>query len=142
MSSAEVRIGSLTADFGRTAADYGRYRAGFPPRFFDRLREAGLARAGMRALDLGTGTGSIARGLARLGCDCVGLDGSRLLTEAAARLDREAGVTVRYVEMPADDTGSPEGSFYLITAGECRDWFDRGRARRRRTACRGREGIS
>src|SRR5579885_2187493 len=53
MSSAEVRIGSLTADFGRTAADYGRYLAGFPARFFDRLREAGLARAGMRALDLG-----------------------------------------------------------------------------------------
>ena len=30
MSSAEVRFKELTADFGKTANDYGRHRAGFP----------------------------------------------------------------------------------------------------------------
>jgi hypothetical protein len=27
--AAEVRMGQLTADFGKTAADYGKHRAGF-----------------------------------------------------------------------------------------------------------------
>ncbi len=64
MSTAEVRFKELTADFGKTANDYGRHRAGFPDEFFERLKALGILRAGMRALDLGTGTGTIARGLA------------------------------------------------------------------------------
>jgi SAM-dependent methyltransferase len=128
MSSAELRIGSLTADFGRTAADYGR-----SVRDFRRVSSIACGRRGWRGpgcarSTLGTGTGTIARGLARLGCDCVGLDRSRPLMEEAGRLDREAGVTVRYVEAPAEDTGFPKESFDLVTAGQCRPWFDRGRA--------------
>jgi hypothetical protein len=44
-------------DFGRTAADYGRYRAGFPEALFDRLSRWGIGRPLQRVLDLGTGTG-------------------------------------------------------------------------------------
>jgi ubiquinone/menaquinone biosynthesis C-methylase UbiE len=67
MSSAEVRFKDLRADFGKTAIDYGRHRAGFPDEFFDRLAKSGIIRTGMRALDLGTGTGTVARGLALRG---------------------------------------------------------------------------
>ena len=128
MTSAEVRFGKLTADFGKTAADYGRHRAGFPDAFFDRLAAMNIVRAGIRALDLGTGTGTIARGLAIRGCDVTGLDRSLPLMEQAAELDREAGVTVKYVNAPAEATGLDAASLDLVTAGQCWHWFDRPRA--------------
>ena len=128
MPSAEVRVGSLVADFGKTASDYGKHRAGFPPAFFDRLAAMGIVRAGFRTLDLGTGTGTIARGLAERGCDSIGLDRSVPMMEQAARLDREAGVSVRYVEAAAEDTGLEGASFNLVIAGQCWHWFDRPRA--------------
>ena len=126
--AAEVRMGELTTDFGKTAADYGKHRAGFPPELFERLAAMGIVRAGMRTLDLGTGTGTVARSLAQRGCESTGLDRSAPLIEEARRLDREAGVTVRYVEAAAEETGFPEASFDLVIAGQCWHWFDRPRA--------------
>jgi ubiquinone/menaquinone biosynthesis C-methylase UbiE len=128
MSSAEVRFKDLRADFGKTAQDYGRHRAGFPDEFFDRLEKMGVVRAGMRALDLGTGTGTIARGLALRGCEVTGLDRSEPLMEQAHKLDREAKVTVNYVVAAAEETGLPAANFDLVTAGQCWHWFDRPRA--------------
>lgn len=115
-------------DFGKTAADYARYRADFPDEFFDRL--AKLLQPGARALDLGTGTGTLARGLARRGLSVVGLDKSKALIDAARGLDEAAGVHVFYLVAPAEDTGLATGSFDLVTAGQCWSWFDRPRAAR------------
>lgn len=126
--ASEVRMGQLTADFGKTAADYGKHRAGFPAEFFDRLEAMGTLQAGTRTLDLGTGTGTVARSLAQRGCESIGLDRSAPLMEEARRIDREAGVTVEYVEAAAEDTGFPEASFDLVIAGQCWHWFDRRRA--------------
>lgn len=120
----------MEIDFGRTAQDYGRYRKGFPSALFDRLAAFGIGAPGQRALDLGTGTGTLARGLALRGCDVTGLDRSPELLEEARRLDREAGVTVRYVTATAEDTGLPDGAFDVVTAGQCWYWFDRERAAR------------
>ncbi len=128
MSSAEVRNRDLRADFGKTASDYGRHRASFPDEFFERLQTAGILRAGMHALDLGTGTGTVARGLASRGCEVTGLDRSAPLMEQAAELDRAAGVVVKYVNAPAEDTGLLAAEFDLVTAGQCWQWFDRPRA--------------
>ena len=115
-------------DFGRTATDYGRHRAGFPEAFFDRLFARGDVAAGRRVLDLGTGTGTVARGLAQRGCDVTGLDPSEPLLEEARRLDRAAGVSVRYVVARAEDTGLPDAGFDAVAAGQCWHWFDRPRA--------------
>jgi SAM-dependent methyltransferase len=118
----------MPIDFGKTAQDYGRYRAGFPTELFTRLAKFGVGVAGQRVLDLGTGTGTLARGFARRGCTVTGLDPSVPLTEEAQRLDQEAGVHIRYVIAKAEQTGLPDAGFNVVTAGQCWHWFDRPKA--------------
>jgi SAM-dependent methyltransferase len=118
----------MSIDFGKTAQDYGKHRAGFPEAFFERLVPFGLGRPGQRALDLGTGTGNVARGLARRGCQVTGLDPSAALIEQARQLDRAAGVTIRYVQTVAEETTLPDASFDVVTAGQCWHWFNRPKA--------------
>lgn len=116
-------------DFGKTAMDYGRYRAGFPPALFQRLHDQfGIGVAGQRLLDLGTGTGTLARGFAKQRAIVIGLDKAVPLMTEAQRLDAEAGVSITYREGVAEDTGLPASSFEVVTAGQCWHWFDRPKA--------------
>ena len=117
-------------DFGRTAHDYARHRAGFPPELLDRLVSRGIARRGARVLDLGTGTGSLARLFAQRGCEVTAVDIGVPLLEQARVLDREAGVEVKYLEAPAESTGLPDRAFDVVSAGQCWHWFDRPAAAR------------
>ncbi len=117
-------------DFGHTADDYARHRAGFPPELLDRLDAMELVRSGQRLLDLGTGTGSLGRLFAQRGCQVTGLDVSPELLDRAQALDREAGVQTRYVNASAEATGLPDGAFDLVSAGQCWHWFDRPAAAR------------
>ena len=118
----------MHVDFGLAADDYARYRAGFPEAFFERLAARGIGASGQRALDLGTGTGTLARGLARRGALAIGLDRSPALLAQARRLDREAGLAVHYLVAIAERTGLAGASFDVVTAGQCWHWFDRPQA--------------
>lgn len=118
----------MDVDFGKTTSDYAKHRVGFPERFFERLFEDGIVAKGERALDLGTGTGTIARGLATRGCIVTGVDPSEAMLEQAKRLDQDAGVGIRYVQARAEQTGLPDASFDVVTAGQCWHWFDRRKA--------------
>ncbi|MGE0683173.1 MAG: class I SAM-dependent methyltransferase [Candidatus Binatia bacterium] len=115
----------MDIDFGKTAQDYARYRAGFPDELFTRLADRGIGAAGQRVLDLGTGTGTLGRGFARRGCSVTGLDPSESLLAQAKPLDREVGVSTKYVVAKAEQTGLPDASFDVVTAGQCWHWFDR-----------------
>lgn len=115
-------------DFGKTAKEYGRHRAGFPPAFFEMLVARGVLRDGTDALDMGTGTGTVARGLALSGARVKALDPARHLIEEAQRLDHEANVEIDYSVGSAETLDFPDASFDLVTAGQCWHWFDRPRA--------------
>ena len=115
-------------DFGLTAEDYATHRAGFPDALFDRVAAMGVRIAGARVLDLGTGTGTLARGFARRGARVTGLDPAAALLEQARRLDAEAGVAVDYRVGRAEQTGLRAGAFDIVAAGQCWHWFDRPRA--------------
>lgn len=112
-----------TIDFGRTAIDYARHRAGFPPKLVDRLSVYGIGEPGQEVLDLGTGTGSLARLFATRGAVVTGLDPAEALLEQARRLDHEAGVSITYVTGDAERTGLPDAAFDVVTAGQCWHWF-------------------
>jgi SAM-dependent methyltransferase len=114
----------MRVDFGSTAKDNARYRLGFPESFFERLSLFGIGREGQRILDLGTGAGSMARGLARRQCDVVGLDSSSEYVAEARKLDTDADVSVQYVQASAEDTGLEEDGFDVITAGQSWHWFN------------------
>src|SRR5688572_28212763 len=120
--------GKFTADFGKTADDYARHRAGYPDWLFERLMRRGLARPGMRGLDLGTGTGYLARGLAQRGLRVTGIDIAPEMMEAAKALDAAQGLQIDYVVGKAEDTGLPSAQFDLVTAATCWHWFDRKKA--------------
>ncbi len=102
-------------DFGKTAADYAKHRAGFPDSFFDRAAQHGVGLPSQRLLDLGTGTGTLARGFARRGARVTALDRSRPLLDEAARLAAQEQIELAQVEARAEQTGLADGSFEVVT---------------------------
>lgn len=114
----------MEVDFGKTAADYSRHRAGFPDRLFDRLAGFGIGGPGQRLLDLGTGTGSLARGFARRDAAVTALDIAPEMLRAAAELAAAEGLEIDFREGGAEATGLPDGAFDAVTAGQCWHWFD------------------
>ncbi|MBI3785536.1 MAG: class I SAM-dependent methyltransferase, partial [Deltaproteobacteria bacterium] len=115
-------------DFGQTAGDYARHRPGFPPQFYERVRGYGVGIAGQEVLDVGCGTGTLARGFAQRGCRSTGLDPSPEMLLQAQALAREEALAVGYVRSWAEQTPFSEASFDVMCAGQCWHWFDRARA--------------
>jgi SAM-dependent methyltransferase len=115
-------------DWSATSSDYAKHRQGFPPRFYEMITREGLFAPGMRVLDLGTGTGTVARALAAAGADVLGIDPAPGQVAAARRLAEDAGLSARFEEGLAERTGQDAGSFDLVVAAQCWHWFDRGLA--------------
>lgn len=114
----------MNINFGRTASDYSQHRAGFPDKFFERIQNLRLINNDTRLLDLGTGTGTIARGMAQRGCVTSALDISEQLIATSKQLDKQADVQITYHIASAEETGLAEESFDVVTAGQCWHWFD------------------
>ncbi|WP_103764828.1 class I SAM-dependent methyltransferase [Roseovarius confluentis] len=125
LDTGALRAFGRDVDFGRTATDYATHRAGFPLAFFDLLAERGWASPGQTAIDLGCGTGTVARGLAACGLQVTGIDPAQPLLDEAARLDTAADVEITYKMGKAEATGLAAASADLVTAGQCWHWFDR-----------------
>lgn len=114
----------MDINFGRTASDYAKHRAGFPDAFFERIQELGLIPADTRLLDMGTGTGTIARGMALRGCQVSALDISESLIATAKQQDAEVNVTIDYHIASAEATGLADNAFDVVMAGQCWHWFN------------------
>lgn len=114
----------MDVDFGKTAQDYGTHRAGFPDPLFERLATFGVGKKGQALLDLGTGTGTLARGFALRGAVVTAVDPAADMLAKAVELDRAAGVAVTYRQGRAEATELPSDAFDVVTAGQCWHWFD------------------
>lgn len=122
----------MKINWGHTADDYASFRAGFPAEFYDRLGAYGIAADATTesALDLGTGTGTLARGLASRGWRVTGLDILTDMIGAAKRLDAAVGIEIDYKVGSSEATGLQGESFGLVCAGTCWHWFDKPAAAR------------
>jgi len=114
----------ILPDFNLAASDYAKYRQGFPEEFFTRLMEKNVCDYDANVLDLGTGVGSIARGMAKLGYNTYAIDSAEKLLEEAKKLDKLINVNVHYSHAKAENTKLPDDFFDLVLAGQCWHWFD------------------
>jgi SAM-dependent methyltransferase len=115
--------GKMKVDFGLTAGDYRKYRAGYPDELYDRLKRYGVGIKGQSVLDLGTGTGYLARKFAKQGAWVTGVDISKELIKEARELDEQEGVHSRYVIARAEALPFSDSEFDVVTAGQCWHWF-------------------
>ncbi len=114
---------SANVDFGKSADDYRKHRAGFPPELIERLKAFGLGLPAQQVLDLGTGTGTLARQFAVAGCEVKALDISQAMMAQAQELDQDSDVSVAYHVGHAEDLPFGDETFDLIIAGQCWHWF-------------------
>lgn len=112
-------------NFGKAAQAYGAHRAGFPPSLYERLAAFGVGVSGHAVVDLGTGTGTLARGFAERGCRVVGIDPDERMLDQARGLAAAAELDIDYRAGKAEATGLKADAFDLVIAGQCWHWFDR-----------------
>ena len=118
-------------DYSDVASEYDKHRKDFPKRFFDELVRRNLIDSGKSILDLGAGTGMIARQIARIKPESkvTALDCAQGMLDAAADQDKKLGITnITYHCSSAEVTGLPDNSFDVIIAGRCWHWFDQAKA--------------
>jgi SAM-dependent methyltransferase len=100
--------------FGSIAQLYDRYRPAPAPEFIDEL----VALQPANVLDIGCGTGKVARELLARGLDVLGVEPD----ERMAGIAREHGVEVELSAFEAwDDRGR---TFDLVTCGDAWHWID------------------
>ncbi|RYZ90368.1 MAG: class I SAM-dependent methyltransferase, partial [Proteobacteria bacterium] len=72
----------------------------------------------------GTGTGTIARGVAEYGCDVYACDPAVEILEKAKDLSLQQGVSIKFSVGSAEITNYPDNSFDLVLVGQAWHWFD------------------
>ncbi|MEE3314198.1 MAG: class I SAM-dependent methyltransferase [Treponema sp.] len=111
-------------DWGRTSADYARFRDIYPEIFYKKIVDRGLCVAPQKVLDLGTGTGVLPRNMYRFGAKWTGTDISPEQIGQAKRLSKEAGMDIDFQAVSAEKIDFPSESFDVLTACQCFWYFD------------------
>lgn len=113
--------GGRAIDWGKTSADYSQHRPGPPVSFYNRLKALGIGLPEQSILDLGTGTGVLARRFAQQGATVCGIDISPGQIDTARQLAVRELLKIDFRVSPAEKTPFDEETFDVITANQC--WF-------------------
>src|SRR5712691_6087248 len=120
---------NATRRFSDRAANYVRYRPGYPPEALQtRNTECGLRPSHVIA-DIASGTGIWTRVLLENGNQVFGVEPNRDMRLAGERLLADFS-TFSSVAGSAEATTLPDRSVDFVTAAQAGHWFDRRRARR------------
>lgn len=114
--------GGTPFDWGRSSADYAKYRDIYPQIFYDKILERNLCLAPQNVLDLGTGTGVLPRNMRKYGATWTAIDISERQIQTARELSR--GTDIKYCAMSVENAAFPDNSFDVITACQCFFYFD------------------
>jgi ubiquinone/menaquinone biosynthesis C-methylase UbiE len=117
------------ADFGKTAGDYATHRAGFPDSFFEKVAlDWDIGTRNQLIVDIGTGTGTLARGFASMGVNTdvkvIGIDPATDMLNAARKLAAADGTRINFHPGTAENTGLATHTVDIVTAGQCWHWFE------------------
>ena len=88
------------------------------------LAALGIGKPGQRILDLGTGTGVLARAFARRGAVVTGVDIAANQIAAAQSLAAREGLDIALQVSPVEAVDFPDASFDVISAGQSWLYFD------------------
>jgi ubiquinone/menaquinone biosynthesis C-methylase UbiE len=116
-------MNNLEIDFGKSAQDYVTYRQGFPEEFFKRLFDRGIIDDKKIILDIGTGTGSIARGVAEYGSTVYAIDISENMLNAAKSVSQNYS-NIHYQLGSAENTGMNDQQVDVVMVGQAWHWFN------------------
>ena len=116
--------GGRPIDWSRTSADYATHRPGPPARLYEMLAALGVGGRGQRLLDLGTGTGLVAREFARRGAVVSGVDVAAGQIAAARESARAEGLAVDFAVAAAEDLPFADARFDAVVASQCWMYFD------------------
>jgi len=109
--------------FASTVPYYRRYRAPYPPDFFQRAAAA-LRLDGTQALiDLGCGPGLLALGFAPFVRRVTGVDPEPAMVAAAREEAAAAGVALEVIEGRVEDLPAGLGPFDVVTIGRALHWM-------------------
>jgi len=111
-------------DWGRTSTDYDRFRPGPPDSFYTRLQSFEIGLASQRLLDVGTGTGLLARRFAAQGVATCGSDVSEAQIAMAISSAEREGLKIDYQVAGAESLPYADDSFDVVTANQCWMYFD------------------
>ena len=109
-----------TADWSQTSQDYAKHRPGPPDAFYERLALDGIGLPGQDILDIGTGTGHLARRFAESGVRVLGTDLATEQIEMARSLCRDHA---RFEVAPSQTQPVADASQDVVTASQCWLYF-------------------
>lgn len=109
-------------DWGKTSADYAKFRDIYPQKFYDKIISRKLCINGQSVLDIGTGTGVLPRNMYRYGAKWIGTDISENQIEHAKILSE--GMDIKYFALSAESIDFSDHSFDVITACQCFWYFN------------------
>ena len=89
--------GGANIDWSKASVDYARHRPGFPLSFYKRLEEFGIGQNEQSILDLGTGTGALAREFAKRGHQVTGVDIAEGQIEQARKLAQTENLQIDFI---------------------------------------------
>lgn len=125
MSNLESIDKGRNIDWGHTSNDYATYRPGPPDSFYEKLSVLGVGLKNQRILDLGTGTGVLARKFAKQNAIVSGIDISKEQIEQAKKLAIQDNLKIDFRVSTAEETPFNDHSFDVITANQCWLYFDK-----------------
>jgi len=113
-----------TVNWSKASVDYGNYRPGPPDSFYEKLLALDIGKKGQHILDLGTGTGVLARRFAGQGAVVAGVDIAQGQIEVAMQLAEQEKLSIDFRISAAEHTPFSDQSFDAITANQCWLYFD------------------
>lgn len=112
-------------DFGKTSADYARFRDIYPASMYEKLIQFGIGKSGQKILDLGSGTAVLPINMSKTGADFTAADISENQILFGKQLAAERNIkNIDFKVCSAEDTGFNGESFDAVTAVQCFHYFN------------------